>query len=986
MGAPLTFRGRLPGVVCEAALPVSPENPLRLDVAAFVGFAERGPLDLPVAVEDISQYQAVFGNDLLLARTSKGQPVFANLPQTVRSFFDNGGRRCYVVRVADDTIARANRFRMPGLVAWDSNAQTLKTVIVPAAWVGRWSDSMSVGTQLRSSPLRLGVTPPAWTDSLEVSLEVPTRTTVLPNDLLRLHFGGAGKPILFVAVDSVVQTSSAAATTRGIPVTVEAQPETVFAFTSNPGAPLPVPLSVEKQKGQIWESMQASLSPLEELPDLVDGYALDMTTPASVLKDDVLRLTCTNGDVLFFTVSSVEGADSSPPAERSLRLVSRTPRWQFTPIKVERLTEAGYTELSSLIPPLDAQLGRNKEYTLYLPTMENVQVGDLLQVTCMGDRVILFPVEDVELQQDTSLPVTSPPERAADVSPPGPPSLRVISRMPLWKAPQPVSPPDEGMYGELEQVDLLSFDLLIREGQEIEEIWRELRFGAGPNYWVDKLVPPPPTDGGAISLVPTNGDRSQRSIPGLDPTRSSRLGMPLPITDVPGAPPPLYLPLGMGDLPGPDEFARPLPDAGTVNPLCPLASKDGLESFDKPAELFLDPRLASVGMRDLLNEANALLYLNNGAPADPLRKLHSLLLIDEIGLISLPDLVHRRWICEGPEPEILTSPPEPLPPDWSCFQDCPEPPASPPEEQTPCGEPIPFSSPPAEVELPDIRQQLNGLPVLEQEDQYQQDELNELLAVQQALVNFCAARADVLGVLSLPLHFKRREVLDWQRIFTTGIPDVLDGSALSYVAVYHPWLQGREEITPELAPLRATPPDGAVCGMIAARELSRGPWIAPANVPLLGVVGLTPLLTTDDWYELFNAQMNVVRQKPGQFTLLSAFTLSLDDQLVQISVRRLMIFLRKLAFRRGMRYVFEANNERFRQRVQASFEHTLTLMAVRGALTAFEVVTSSEINTPNDYDNGRFLIALKVAPTLPIEFITVILLRAGEGLLEVIEG
>jgi hypothetical protein len=462
--------------------------------------------------------------------------------------------------------------------------------------------------------------------------------------------------------------------------------------------------------------------------------------------------------------------------------------------------------------------------------------------------------------------------------------------------------------------------------------------------------------------------------------------MPLPITDVPGAPPPLYLPLGMGDLPGPDEFARPLPDAGTVNPHCPLASKDGLESFDKPAELFLDPRLASVGMRDLLNEANALLYLNNGAPADPLRKLHSLLLIDEIGLISLPDLVHRRWICEGPEPEILTSPPEPLPPDWSCFQDCPEPPASPPEEQTPCGEPIPFSSPPAEVELPDIRQQLNGLPVLEQEDQYQQDELNELLAVQQALVNFCAARADVLGVLSLPLHFKRREVLDWQRIFTTGIPDVLDGSALSYVAVYHPWLQGREEITPELAPLRATPPDGAVCGMIAARELSRGPWIAPANVPLLGVVGLTPLLTTDDWYELFNAQMNVVRQKPGQFTLLSAFTLSLDDQLVQISVRRLMIFLRKLAFRRGMRYVFEANNERFRQRVQASFEHTLTQMAIRGALTAFEVVTSSEINTPNDYDNGRFLIALKVAPTLPIEFITVILLRAGEGLLEVIEG
>src|SRR5437588_1980377 len=116
MGALLTFNGRLPGVVCEAALPPSGEIPLRLDVAAFVGFAERGPLDLPVAVEDISQYHEVFGGDLLLARTRLGgQPVFAALPQAVRAFFDNGGRRCYVVRVAGES-ASPNRFRLPGLV------------------------------------------------------------------------------------------------------------------------------------------------------------------------------------------------------------------------------------------------------------------------------------------------------------------------------------------------------------------------------------------------------------------------------------------------------------------------------------------------------------------------------------------------------------------------------------------------------------------------------------------------------------------------------------------------------------------------------------------------------------------------------------------------------------------------------------------------------------------------------------------------------
>ena len=259
------------------------------------------------------------------------------------------------------------------------------------------------------------------------------------------------------------------------------------------------------------------------------------------------------------------------------------------------------------------------------------------------------------------------------------------------------------------------------------------------------------------------------------------------------------------------------------------------------------------------------------------------------------------------------------------------------------------------------------------------------MKVQHSLVNFCAARADVLGVLSLPLHFKKREVLDWQQRFTSD-PDFMDGVPLSYVAVYHPWLKVHEEVPLQSVVSYLVPPDGSVCGMIAARELARGPWIAPANVPLLGVIGLSPELTKDDWEALFNVQVNLVRQLPGQFTLMSAHTLSLEDTFLQISVRRLLIFLRKLALLRGMRYVFEANNERFRERVQSDFEAALTIMAQRGAISAFEVVTDSSINTQNDYDNGRFIIAIRVAPTLPIEFITVVLLRAGEDLLQVIEG
>src|SRR2546428_8608833 len=113
MPAPtLTFGGRLPGVDCQPALPVTGQ-PIRLDVAAFVGFAERGPVNRPVAVDDANQYALVFGADLAVAAEG-GRPVYAKLPSAVRAFFDNGGRRCYVVRVAGEP-ARAARLQGPAL-------------------------------------------------------------------------------------------------------------------------------------------------------------------------------------------------------------------------------------------------------------------------------------------------------------------------------------------------------------------------------------------------------------------------------------------------------------------------------------------------------------------------------------------------------------------------------------------------------------------------------------------------------------------------------------------------------------------------------------------------------------------------------------------------------------------------------------------------------------------------------------------------------
>src|SRR5579884_2526717 len=101
---------RLPGIRFERQAPPLQEVLPRMDIAGFVGFASSGPLDVPVPIEDAAQFADVFGVDAPLAWDGdRGETVFGFLGPAVRSFFRNGGRRCWVVRVADRAHATATR-------------------------------------------------------------------------------------------------------------------------------------------------------------------------------------------------------------------------------------------------------------------------------------------------------------------------------------------------------------------------------------------------------------------------------------------------------------------------------------------------------------------------------------------------------------------------------------------------------------------------------------------------------------------------------------------------------------------------------------------------------------------------------------------------------------------------------------------------------------------------------------------------------------
>ena len=173
-----------------------------------------------------------------------------------------------------------------------------------------------------------------------------------------------------------------------------------------------------------------------------------------------------------------------------------------------------------------------------------------------------------------------------------------------------------------------------------------------------------------------------------------------------------------------------------------------------------------------------------------------------------------------------------------------------------------------------------------------------------------------------------------------------------------------------------------------ANWIRRGAWIAPANETLNGITALEPLIPIRSWQKLYSEQINVIRQTSRGFLLLSADTLIKDNQALQpINVRRLLILLRRLAMREGMTYVFQPNHRDFHRRVQLRFEQFLARMYTLGAFagdrpeTSYQVVTDSSVNTAASLRQGRFIIELRVAPSLPMIFITVRLVQThNEGL------
>jgi phage tail sheath protein FI len=194
-----------------------------------------------------------------------------------------------------------------------------------------------------------------------------------------------------------------------------------------------------------------------------------------------------------------------------------------------------------------------------------------------------------------------------------------------------------------------------------------------------------------------------------------------------------------------------------------------------------------------------------------------------------------------------------------------------------------------------------------------------------------------------------------------------------YAAFYYPWIVVSD---PRSGNRVKIPPSGAVCGIYALTDNTRGVWKAPANETVAGALDLE-FDVTHGAQEVLNPRgVNVIRRFPGRgIRVWGARTLSSDPLWKYVNVRRLFIFLESSIYNSTQWVVFEPNDQKLWARVKQTITLFLRSQWREGALLgekeeeAFTVAVGRETMTEDDILNGRLIVEIGIAPVRPAEFV-----------------
>ncbi len=199
-----------------------------------------------------------------------------------------------------------------------------------------------------------------------------------------------------------------------------------------------------------------------------------------------------------------------------------------------------------------------------------------------------------------------------------------------------------------------------------------------------------------------------------------------------------------------------------------------------------------------------------------------------------------------------------------------------------------------------------------------------------------------------------------------------------YSAVFYPKIRLNDA-----GLLRSIGPTGAIAGLMARTDASRGVWKAPAGqeADIRGIVGLEAKVTDLENGVLNKQGVNVLRVFPSGFVNWGARTLDGSDDLGSewkyIPIRRLALFIEESLYRGTQWVVFEPNDEPLWANIRLNvgvFMHQLFRQgAFQGSTPdqAYFVKCDGETTTQADRNLGIVNIQVGFAPLKPAEFVVI---------------
>jgi phage tail sheath protein FI len=272
---------------------------------------------------------------------------------------------------------------------------------------------------------------------------------------------------------------------------------------------------------------------------------------------------------------------------------------------------------------------------------------------------------------------------------------------------------------------------------------------------------------------------------------------------------------------------------------------------------------------------------------------------------------------------------------------------------------------------PELRRGLAGLTTIKELSLIAAPDEVDVANLREKVIETCEAMKDRFAVLSANKGVGSINTLRPPRDTTYG-------------AFYYPWVRVLAPHTAEGHLL--VPSVGHVVGIYARVDVERGVHKAPANEVVRGIVTrdfkekkpLEYTLTKRD-HDILNPRgVNVIRdfRSDGRdIRVWGARTMSSDAMWKYINVRRLFIFIEQSIDRGTQWAVFEPNSEPTWSAIRTSITNFLRTVWRNGALMgttqdeAFFVRCDRTTMTQDDFDNGRLICMIGVAPVKPAEFV-----------------